>query len=325
MAVSKVSLEILSQMANTLRQSAEAIVSAKGEMDEQLRSFVWDDPVGQSFAIKYEEDFKPLTNKLLPSMNEYVTYIIGLEGNVAEYGGTASMIGTIGAAMKPKRSTGISEGHVSSAALAGRLPKGKGVLAKEKIVSLDEDPTNVDLSQDDYEKLKKRPEYKRRYEAYLSELRKRRPDLSKRITAADIDQINSAVLNLKDDELIVKFDRLGASDVLGGQATGEHASINRDFLDWNPESSRCGVGALGAHESTHAAQWKKYRKIFDKAQIDPSSLTPGEKKILESYPKIFKGWSEAYHNSLEEIDARISQYAFRDACNQYAVETYYTK
>ena len=67
------------------------------------------------------------------------------------------------------------------------------------------------------------------------------------------------------------------------------------------------------------------RKIFDKAQINPSSLTLGEKKILESYPKIFKGWSQAYHNSLEEIDARISQYAFRDACNQYAVETYYTK
>ena len=325
MAISKVTQEALSQMAKNLSQCAEDIVMAKKEMDEQLRSFIWDDPVGQSFVIKYEEDFKPLTNKLLPAMNEYVTYIIGLEGNVAEYGGTASMLGAIGAAMIPKRSTGISEDHVSSSVLAGRSPKEKGIMAKEKIVSLDKDPTNVDLSQDDYEKLKERLEYKRRYDAYLSELRKRKPDLSKRITTGDIDQINSAVLNLKEDELIVKFDRLGAPDILGGQATGEHVSINRDFLDWNPESSRCGVGALGAHESTHAAQWKKYRKILDKAQIDPSSLTPGEKKILKSYPKIFKGWSEAYHNSLEEIDARISQYAFRDACNQYAVETYYTK
>lgn len=325
MAISKVTQETLSQMANNLSQCAKDIVIVKKEMDEQLRSFIWDDPVGQSFAIKYEEDFKPLTNKLLPSMNEYVTYIIGLEGNVAEYGGTASMIGAIGATMTPKRSTGILEGHVSSPALAGRLPKEKGIMAKEKIVSLDEDPANVDLSQDDYEKLKERPEYKQRYDAYLSELRKRKPELSKRITAGDIDQINSAVLNLKEDELIVKFDRLGAPNILGGQSTGEYASINRDFLDWNPESSRCGVGALGAHESTHAAQWKKYRKIFDKAQINPSSLTSGEKEILESYPKIFKGWSQAYHNSLEEIDARISQYAFRDACNQYALETYYTK
>ena len=325
MAISKVTIEALSQMANILRQSAEVIVSAKGEMDGQLRSFIWDDSVGQSFAIKYEEDFKPIINKLLPTMNEYVSYIIGLEGNVAEYGGMASMIGGIGAAMIPKHSTGLSDGHVSSSALAGRSPREKGIMSKEKIVSLEDDPTNVDLSQDEYEKLKERPEYKRRYDAYLSELRKRRPDLSKRITTGDIDQINSTVLNLKDDELTVIFDRLGAPDILGGQTTGEDVSINRDFLDWNPESSRCGVGALGAHESTHAAQWKKYRKIFDKAQINPSSLTPGEKKILESYPKIFKGWSQAYHNSLEEIDARISQYAFRDACNQYAVETYYTK
>ena len=324
MAITQVSQDALLQMARVISQSAEDILLAKQEMDEQLRSFIWDDPTGYYFTEKYNQDFKPLTDKLIPQIIEYVNYLANVDVHLSEYAGVAAIVGAMLSGFTGGRNSADTK-KVPPSAPASISPKGKDIMAKEKIVSPDNDPANVGFSQDDYEKLKKRPEYKQRYDAYLSELRKRRPDLRKHITAKDIDQINSAVLNLKDDELLVMFDRLGSPETLGGLETEEHVYINRDYLEWHPESSRCGVGAIGAHESTHAAQWKKYKKIFDKAQINPSSLTLGEKKILESYPTIFKGWSEAYYDSLEEVDSRISEYAFRDACNQYAVETYYTK
>ena len=85
MAISKVTQEALSQMANLLQQSVEDIMSAKVEMDGQLRSFIWDDPTGYAFSAKYEEDFKPLTDKLLPSIENYVTYIDSLRETMFEY------------------------------------------------------------------------------------------------------------------------------------------------------------------------------------------------------------------------------------------------
>lgn len=329
MAQAKVSVEAMVRMAQTLRQGAEDILSSKADMDTQLRSFVWDDPIGQSFASRYEEDFKPLTNKLIPAIDDYLAYIAGLEGDVADYNGVSAALGAAGlvgfatAASRTKASQQNTASVVKSPAFAGYSEEEKEKLKKERIVSVDDDPANVSLSEEDYERLKKDPAYRKRYNAYLRELRKRKPDLRKKITTADIDEINSSVFRLKEDELTVGFDRLGSADSLGGESTGEHASINRDFLDSNPDSSRCGVGAIGAHESSHAAQWKEYSRIFDKAQTDPTSLTQREKSILKSYPKVFTGWSKAYDNSPEEIDARISQYAFRDACNAYAIETFY--
>lgn len=92
MAVSKVTLDALSQMANILRQSAEVIVSAKGEMDEQLRSFIWDDPVGQAFVVKYEEDFKPLMQKLIPNIESYLFFLQEQGMSISEYAGEIALI-----------------------------------------------------------------------------------------------------------------------------------------------------------------------------------------------------------------------------------------
>lgn len=85
MAQAKVSQEALVKMAETLRQSAEEIMSSKTEMDSQLRSFVWDDPVGQTFVAKYEEDFKPLMQKLIPNIESYLLYLQEQGMSIAEY------------------------------------------------------------------------------------------------------------------------------------------------------------------------------------------------------------------------------------------------
>lgn len=93
MANTTVTSEALIKMAEMLRQSAEEIMASKVEMDSQLRSFIWDDPTGYYFTEKYEEDFKPLTDRLIPTINDYVSYIARLEGNVAEYIGVAALLG----------------------------------------------------------------------------------------------------------------------------------------------------------------------------------------------------------------------------------------
>lgn len=93
MAQAKVSQEALVKMAETLRQGAERIMSAKAEMDSQLRSFVWDDPTGYYFTGKYEEDFKPIQTELIPKINDFVKYLSQLDIQVSEFAGTAAIVG----------------------------------------------------------------------------------------------------------------------------------------------------------------------------------------------------------------------------------------
>lgn len=98
MAISKVTIDALVKMADALCLCAEDILSAKREMDGQLRSFIWDDSVGMAFSGKYEEDFKPLTDKLIPAIDNYVTYIDSLTESISEYDDTIIGAG-IGAGM----------------------------------------------------------------------------------------------------------------------------------------------------------------------------------------------------------------------------------
>ena len=85
MAVAKVTIEALTQMANTLRQSADDILLTKEQMDNELHSFPWEDPIGLSFINQYEEDFKPLKEKLIPDIEQYLQYMSQEELIVTEY------------------------------------------------------------------------------------------------------------------------------------------------------------------------------------------------------------------------------------------------
>lgn len=87
MALAKVTIEALTQMANILRQSADDILATKEQMDNALHSFPWDDPIGRAFIIKYEEDFKPLKEKLIPNIEKYIQYMQNEGVIVAEYSG----------------------------------------------------------------------------------------------------------------------------------------------------------------------------------------------------------------------------------------------
>ena len=87
MALAKVTIEALTQMANILRQSAEDILLTKEQMDGELYSIPWNDPVGLNFIRMYEEDFKPLKEKLIPNIEDYVQYMNKEGMIVSEYGG----------------------------------------------------------------------------------------------------------------------------------------------------------------------------------------------------------------------------------------------
>ena len=55
-------------------------------MDNELRSFIWDDPVGQAFIAKYYEDMKPIEAKLVPNLESYSTYLDQEAAIISEYG-----------------------------------------------------------------------------------------------------------------------------------------------------------------------------------------------------------------------------------------------
>ncbi|MDO5395668.1 MAG: hypothetical protein Q4F07_06865, partial [Bacteroidales bacterium] len=85
MSIAKATSEALAQLSNTLLRSAEEISSAKTEMDRLLNSIPWDDPVGINFRNSYDEDFRPLTEKLIPAIDDYVTYLENQNLIVLEY------------------------------------------------------------------------------------------------------------------------------------------------------------------------------------------------------------------------------------------------
>ena len=85
MAITKVTLEALERLATVLRQSADEILMAKENMDGLLYRIVWDDPTGLYFRSKYEEDFKPLTDKLIPNIEEYIAHISNLATRIGEF------------------------------------------------------------------------------------------------------------------------------------------------------------------------------------------------------------------------------------------------
>ncbi len=94
MAQAKVTIESLRQLAEILRQSAEDILGAKEQMDNELYNIPWDDPIGLTFITKYEEDFKPLKEKLIPNINSYIQYMKNECMVVSDYSGES--IGGLG-------------------------------------------------------------------------------------------------------------------------------------------------------------------------------------------------------------------------------------
>ena len=135
MALAKVTIEALAQMAETLRQSADDILATKEQMDSELRSFPWDDPIGLNFISRYEEDFKPLKEKLIPNINNYIQYI-NQEGNIiSEFNNESAGGMGIGGAV----GLGAAGIGVSRATKVNANPK-KSATVSEHIAFISKDP-----------------------------------------------------------------------------------------------------------------------------------------------------------------------------------------
>ena len=91
MALTSVTIEALERLSNILRQSVEYILESKVE------SFIWDDPVGLAFEQQYHDDFRPLTDKMIPQIDGYLQYLGTQYSVVSEYEeGTTLPIGDTG-------------------------------------------------------------------------------------------------------------------------------------------------------------------------------------------------------------------------------------
>lgn len=86
MALSKAQAEALLQLSSTLKKDHELIEQVKASMDQELQSFIWDDPIGQSFRAKYLEDLKPIEAKLIPNLISYCQYLDKEAQIIGEYG-----------------------------------------------------------------------------------------------------------------------------------------------------------------------------------------------------------------------------------------------
>lgn len=86
MAKTKATAETLTMLSGTLNNDLENILSVKTAMDNELNSFLWDDPVGIAFRAKYYEDLKPIEEKLVPNLKSYSTYLDNEAAIINEYG-----------------------------------------------------------------------------------------------------------------------------------------------------------------------------------------------------------------------------------------------
>lgn len=86
MAKTKATAETLTMLSGTLKNNLENILAVKSAMDNELNSFLWDDPVGIAFRAKYYEDLKPIEGKLVPNLKSYSTYLDNEVAIINEYG-----------------------------------------------------------------------------------------------------------------------------------------------------------------------------------------------------------------------------------------------
>lgn len=313
----RVSQEVLVHMANVLKKAAEDIMTLKSQMDSALIDFLWEDPTGVRFkTIKYPEGFKPLQSELIPQLDDFIKHLAQLDAHVSGYAGTAAIVG---AGVVLAGSEQIKGFDTESGLNIEQQRKNK--ILKDNIISGDNE---IDMP-DDYERLKNTDAYRKSYNAYLEELNTRNPDLSKGISTREIDEINSTVLGLKDDELRVRM-----TPLLNDNYAGEHEPMtNEAKINWNyivgNKSSRCEVGAIGAHEATHVRQDVEMASVSVDDESIPLKRRQHVIDLLEAAKEYdtLKVGTRAYYDNLLEEEARIREYAFRDACNTYAENKYY--
>ena len=87
MAKAKATADVLVGFSNDLKGKHDDILNVKKSMDEQLGSFLWDDPVGRAFISDYQEKVKPIEGKLVPNLASYSQYLDQEAAIIRQYGG----------------------------------------------------------------------------------------------------------------------------------------------------------------------------------------------------------------------------------------------
>jgi hypothetical protein len=85
MAQTKVTADLLSSFAQTLRNESSRFNEIKNSMDNELNSFLWDDPIAAKFKAQYAEGLEPLKSKLLPAMDQYQQHLDKEANIIREY------------------------------------------------------------------------------------------------------------------------------------------------------------------------------------------------------------------------------------------------
>ena len=347
MAQAKVSQDALVKMAETLRQSAEEIMSAKTEMDSQLRSFVWDDPTGYYFTGKYEDDFKPLTEKLIPAIEEYVSYIAGLEGSVAEYSEVATALGagTLGFAAAGSFAGAQSERKgirqiIKKSSANEERRKAKGILP----FLYESENGNITWNNERFSQLEKenaqylaeegKEHYKNALEAF-NIVFEHNPTLNS-VTYNQLSSLVDLSVGLKGNQM--SYEKKPFKEYMPGWRTfaWHPRNSNRAILNKSEEAymPQCEKLAKYAHEARHFYQegvingtytplsetyLKKLKEDSLKEPIMPKRTNfddskEGGKRYEESMSIYYENYKKWYSESFAEEDARKFEFVVGKAC-----------
>ena len=314
MALAKVTIEALTQMTNTLRQSADDILATKEQMDSELYSIPWDDPIGLNFINRYEEDFKPLKEKLIPNIEQYLEYIRSLNVNLDAYssdnGSASSGIGAATAAAGACLA-GLSSDRTSHT--QGGQPKPSNYTKYKKVdffltpnkdgtVSWDDERfKRLEKENDDFLKSKEGKEWKKSADKAFSKVN----DLSS-LTKGELHQIVGETMGLSKED--IKYDMQEDSNLntLGWHPwDSKEAILNKNQKETMPICEQIGTFA---HEGRHVYQ---DMVINDKANM--SDYAKMMRKGRTNYVPASVDYMKYYNNETEK-DARRFEVLFGKAC-----------
>lgn len=307
MAQTKTDIDALDYIVNELKNANELILNSKGEMNAQLNAFSWDDEIGYNFYYNYYEKLRPIDNELIPAIQKLITHLESLINKINDYNKSNDFA----------YNTALKLGYRGHSAIETRE-------SMKKILASDNDPGNASCFPDDMDTIRSSDTYKKRYANYLKALKAKSYDLKDGLTDDQIAEINEMAfkdenINVEVENINVETRYIKSRDAgLGGYSIGSNAYINKAYME-DPDISACGRGIIGAHECTHV-----FQHFTEEANKD-DFYTKSIKEASKSYPKDNNRCTKPYHNNFLERDARTSQYAFKDACNQYAIEKYYKK
>ena len=318
MALTKVTVDALLSLRKTMKQACDNMVEIKQEVDSFCYGFEWDDPIGRSFILKYEEGMKPIKEKLLPMLEQYYGYLGELTGSVGEYNETNVFSSS---------ALGVSSGIVGVASIAGigKTISGFSVLGPEKkkvdhFLVANKDGS-ISWNDERFEKLEKenseflKSEEGKEWKKNADEAFSKIDDLSS-MTYGELHQVVGGTLGLKEDEITYQ---LKPRENKPGYVTfGWHPkNSDKAILNDNQKVNMpvCAQIATFAHEGRHVYQDMVINDDGKRFKYD-DELKKYVKEMKEGRDNYTTGSVDfdKYYSNPIEIDARRMEIVVGKAC-----------